>query len=228
MRLTANEAMALFMPSPRIPMAALVDAAPSGDGHGVLVLPGLGHSDSYTATVREFLNTIGYNAQGWGLGLNFGPTQHLIDGAIERLVALSDRYGPLSVVGFSMGGLFARLLALRMPERVRRIVTVCSPIHEPARSFWLPMEHAMGLWGGAELDRMADEIRHPMPVPSTSLYSRDDGIVNWAACIDSSATAEAIEISGPHVSIAQNAEVLAILGKTLARLAIPNGDHPCD
>lgn len=228
LRLTAGEAMALIMPSPRIPMAELVAAAPSGDGHAVFVLPGLGRGDPFTDLVRGFLAEIGYKPFGWDLGVNFGPTEHLIAGAVGRLVALSDRHGPVSIVGFSMGGLFARLLAGRLPDRVRRIVTVCSPIHEPARSFWLPMDPLFGFWGGGELHRMAEAIRHPMPVPCTVLYSREDGLVNWSACVDSSPTAECIEISGPHALIANNPEVLAILGKTLARSATHNGDQPCD
>jgi pimeloyl-ACP methyl ester carboxylesterase len=224
MHLTAAEAMALVMPSPRLPIADLVAAAPRGDGHAVLALPGLGRGDPFTATVRSFLADIGYNPFGWELGVNFGPTEHLIAGATERLIALSERHGPVSIVGFSMGGLFARLLAARMPDRVRRIVTVCSPIHDPGGSFWLPIEPVFNLWVGDDLARMADEIRHPMPVPCTALYSREDGLVNWSACIDHSPAAEAIEIAGPHVLIAQNAQVMTILGETLARPPVPNGD----
>jgi pimeloyl-ACP methyl ester carboxylesterase len=214
----------MVMPSPRLPMANLVATAPRGDGHGVLALPGLGHGDPYTEQVRGFLNDIGYATFGWELGVNFGPTDHLIAGAMDRAIALSDRLGPISIVGFSMGGLFARLLAARLPDRVRRIVTVCSPIHEPARSFWLPMDPMLHLWGGDDLGRMAEEIRHELPVPCTALFSREDGLVNWEACIDHADTAESIEIAGPHVLIAQNADVLAILGRTLARPAQYNGD----
>ena len=228
MRLTAAEAMAMIMPSPALPMAELVAAAPRGDGHAVLVLPGLMRGDPFTAVAREYLTDIGYSAHGWELGVNFGPTEHLVAGATERLIAVSERHGPVSIVGFSMGGLFARLLAARMPDRVRRIVTVCSPIHEPARSFWLPMEPVFHLCGGPsglnDLGRMAEEIRHPMPVPCTALFSREDGLVNWSACVDSSETADSIEITGPHVLIAQNAEVLTILGGTLARPHRHNGE----
>ena len=224
MHLTAAEGMAMIMPGPRLPMAQLVAAAPRGDGHAVLALPGLGHGDPYTALVRDFLTDIGYAVFGWELGVNFGPTEHLIAGATERLIALSERHGPVSIVGFSMGGLFARLLAGRMPDRVRRIVTVCSPIHEPARSFWLPMQPVFDLWGGDDLGRMAEEIRHPMPVPCTALFSREDWLVNWSACVDASETADSIEITGPHVLIAQSADVLTILGVTLARPFIHNGE----
>lgn len=224
MRLTAAEALAMILPSPRLPMAALVAAAPRGDGHAVLALPGLGHGDPYTALVRDFLTDIGYAAFGWELGVNFGPTEHLVASATARLTDLSDRHGPVSIVGFSLGGLFARLLAARMPDRVRRIITVCSPIHEPARSFWLPMAPVFHHWGGDDLGRMAEEIRHPMPVPCTALFSREDGLVNWSACVDSSETADSIEITGPHVLIAQSADVLTILGTTLARPLIRNGE----
>src|SRR5208337_3252561 len=130
------------------------------------------------------------------------------DGAADRLIKLSDDHGPLSIVGFSMGGLFARWLSLRLPDRVRQVITVCSPIHQPARNFWLPLGPFLGLWPGVDLAKLADEIGQPLPVPGAFLFSRDDGLVNYAACRDAHATPEDnIEISGPHVLIARNPEM---------------------
>jgi pimeloyl-ACP methyl ester carboxylesterase len=191
---------------------------PRGDGHAVLALPALLRGDPYTTSLRQFLTTIGYSTHGWNLGPNIGPSRRLLDGASDRLIELSDKYGPISIVGFSMGGLFARWLSLRMPDRVRQVITVCSPIHEPANNFWLPLGPLLGLWPGVDLPKLAKEIAQPLPVPGTFLVSRDDGLVNCDACRDATATAEDnIEIGGPHVLIARNPEVVAVVAYKLAR-----------
>jgi pimeloyl-ACP methyl ester carboxylesterase len=144
LRLTLTEAVALVRPAPKLQTDDIVAAAPRGDGHSILVLPALARGAPYTAPVREFLTKLGYVAHGWNLGANTGPTKRLLDGAADRLVALSDQHGPVSIVGFSMGGLFARWLAMRMPDRVRQVITVCSPIHRAANTFWLPVEPLLG------------------------------------------------------------------------------------
>jgi len=121
-----------------------------------------------------------------------------------------------------VGGLFARWLSLRMPDRVRQVITVCSPIHEPARNFWLPLQPVLGLWPGADLTKLANEIAQPLTVPGSFLFSRDDGLVNFAACRDTSAPAEDnIEFSGPHVLMARNPEVMVIVTQRLARAMTP-------
>jgi pimeloyl-ACP methyl ester carboxylesterase len=218
LRLTAAEAVAFIRPATRSPLEAVLSSAPKGDGHAVLVLPALGHGDTYTASIRDVLIALGYSAHGWKLGPNIGPTKRLLNGASNRLIELSDKYGPVSIVGFSMGGLFARLLSLRTPDRVRQVITVCSPIHEPAKNFWLPLEPCLGLLSGVDLSKLADEVAQPLPVPGTFLFSRDDGLVNCAACRDSTASDDDnIEISGPHVLIARNPDGMTIVAQRLAR-----------
>jgi pimeloyl-ACP methyl ester carboxylesterase len=217
LRLTAAEAVAFIGRGPRVPLDQIVATAPKGDGHSVLVLPALLCGDRYTAYVRRFLTMIGYSVHCWNLGVNIGPTKRLLDGATDRLIELSDAHGPLSIVGFSMGGLFARWLALRMPDRVRQVITVCSPIHEPARNFWLPLHPFLGLWPGVDLHKLMDEVAQPLSVGGTFLFSRDDGLVNWEACWDASVPPEDnIEITGPHLLIARNPQVLSILAERLA------------
>jgi hypothetical protein len=218
LRQTLAEAVALVRRVTKPSLDTLVhDEAPAGDDHAVLVLPALLRGDGYTASVRQFLTGIGYAAFGWQLGVNIGPTKRLLDGAVGRLIALSDLHGPISLLGFSMGGLFARWLSQRLPDRVRQVITVCSPIHEPAKNFWLPVAPLIGHWPHVDLVELAEEIARPLQVPGTFLFGRDDGIVNCAACQDASAEAENIEISGPHVLIAQSPEVMAVVARRLAR-----------
>jgi pimeloyl-ACP methyl ester carboxylesterase len=215
---TAAEAVAFIGRGPRFPLDQIVATAPKGDDHSVLVLPALLCGDRYTAYVRRFLTIIGYSVHGWNLGVNVGPTKRLLDGATDRLIDLSDEYGSVSIIGFSMGGLFARWLALRMPDRVRQVITICSPIHEPARNFWLPLHPFLGLWPGVDLRKLMDEVAQPLQVGGTFLFSRDDGLVSYTACWDASVPPEDnIEISGPHVLIARNPQVLSVLAERLAR-----------
>lgn len=217
MRQTLAEAAALLGRVRPLPVDALAHAAPRGDGHSVLVLPALLRGDGYTASMRAFLTAIGYVAHGWQLGVNLGPTRRLLDGAADRLIGLTDANGPVSLLGFSMGGLFARWLAMRMPARVQQVITVCSPMQEPAKNFWLPLDTLPQLWSGVDLRQLAAEIAQPLPVPGTFLFSRDDGIVNGAACQDPDAAADNVEIGGRHVLIARNPEVMAIVADRLAR-----------
>ncbi len=217
-RHTAAEAAALFTRSFNVSFDQVRQSAPRGDGHTVLVLPAWCLGDSYTAGVRGCLTYLGYNAQGWTLGIDWGPTRRLLNGALDRLVSLSAQHGRVSIVGYSMGGLFARWLALQRPDLVRQIVTVCSPIHDPAQSFWMPVKPFFRLWSGSNVAQLAKDIEQPLSVPATILFSRDDGLVHYAACIDRFAGAENnIEISGPHVLIASNPRVMAIVAQRLAR-----------
>jgi hypothetical protein len=223
LHLTGAEAVAVIRPVPRFPMDALLATVPRGDGHAVLVLPGMLRGDPHTANARAFLTDIGYATFGWNAGVNIGPTRRLLDSARDRLMELYDAHGEVSVVGFSMGGLFARWLALRAPDRVRQVVTVCSPIYEPARNFFLPLEPFLGLWPDVDLRALAREVARKLPVPGTIVRSRDDGLVNCAACEDPFVGADDnIEIDGAHVMMAQNEAVLRILAERLARpLASP-------
>jgi alpha-beta hydrolase superfamily lysophospholipase len=135
----------------------------------------------------------------------------------RRLAALGEQHGPVHVVGFSMGGLFARWLALRQPVLVRSVTTVCSPFRAPTDSVFLPLEPLVGTWWGAEVAALAREVERPLSGPATFIYSRDDGIVSWESCRDTGRPGDNIETHGPHVSIAQNLDVFRIVAERLAR-----------
>jgi hypothetical protein len=210
-------ALASASPFPVFDAAALGEFV-RGDGHAVLVLPASLRSDRQTAQLRAFLEGLGYAARGWGLGVDIGPTASLLRGTGARLAELAAHHGPVSLVGFSMGGLFARLLAARTPAQVRQVITVCSPIVEPASSLWIPLEPLLGLCPGVDLRTLAGEIAAPPPVPSTCIHSRDDGIVRWTHCIDPALPSDDnLEVSGQHVTMPHNAQVVRILATRLAR-----------
>lgn len=135
--LAQGPSMSLLLTEPARSLADLVTLplaapwlarAPRGDGHGVLVLPGLLASDSSTALLRRFLRLLGYDVRGWRLGRNLGPTGEVLDGLPARLGELASLTGgPVSVIGWSLGGIYARELARQRPGEVRRVITLGSP-----------------------------------------------------------------------------------------------------
>ncbi|MGO4256990.1 esterase/lipase family protein [Marmoricola sp. RAF53] len=174
-----------------LPLAAPVAAcAPRGDGHTVVVLPGLLGGDGSTRPLRSFLQAAGYRARPWELGRNIGPTPEILDGIRELLLAAAEPTAPVSLIGWSLGGIYARELAREHPALVRQVITLVSPFalraESRSRAHWAyrRFEHRHARPG---LD--PDGINRPIPVPSTSVYSRADGIVDWRDCIGA---------AGPH------------------------------
>src|SRR5215207_7632303 len=98
------------------------------DGSPVLVLPGFTGSDRSTQPLRALLKRKAYPVHGWGLGANVGPHAHIVEGMERRLVALAERYdAPVTIVGWSLGGIYARELGWSHPEQVRMVITLGSP-----------------------------------------------------------------------------------------------------
>jgi pimeloyl-ACP methyl ester carboxylesterase len=199
----------------------LLGRLPRGDGHPVLVLPGLGASDRSTRPLRAFLKGRGYAPYGWGLGRNVGRR-----GAGEYMVhtvrELQRGHGrKVSLVGWSMGGIYAREVARQVPDLVRLVITLGSPFAGSAR--------ASNAWRAYELlsgDRATDgpqrtRLRPPPPVPCTSIYSRSDGIVAWQGCLEQPGPhTENIEVVSSHFGLGVNPLALAAIAD---RLAQPEG-----
>ena len=137
--------------------------APRGDGHGVLVMPGMYASDRSTLILRRYLSFLGYQAHPWKLGRNWGPSQDIRDGTTQRLQELSERYGRrISLIGWSLGGIYARELARRAPANVRQVITLGSPF-------------AAGLKAGGVMDpETAARLRQPPPVPPTPVIASEN------------------------------------------------------
>ena len=203
-------------------MLPLLRLAPTGDGHPVLVLPGLAASDLSTQPLRAFLTDRGYRAHGWKLGRNLGPRPGVEAGILARLAELHERYKrKVSVIGWSLGGVYARELARRASGQVRSVITLGSPFAgEPrASNAWRLYELASG--------RRADDwprrerMKEPPPVPATAIFSRTDGIVAWQGCLEREGpSSENIEVEGSHSGLGHNPLVLYALAD---RLAQPEG-----
>ncbi|WP_250474940.1 alpha/beta hydrolase [Caballeronia sp. GAFFF1] len=196
--------------------------APTGDGHPVLVLPGFGASDFSTRLLRMFLRSRGYHALGWTLGANLGPRTGVEDNMRANLATIAERAGrKVSVIGWSLGGVFARELARHAPQLVRSVITLGSPFAgEPrANHGWRYYERLSGRraddWPQREL------MKEPPPVPSTAIYSRSDGVVAWQGCLERvSATSENIEVESSHCGLGHHPAVMYAIAD---RLAQPEG-----
>lgn len=208
-----------------LPVATpLLRRAPSGDGHGVLVLPGLGAADGSTRALRSFLRGRGYRVWGWRLGRNVGPTRRAVEGmrvALEKLVEQSG--GPVSVVGWSLGGIFARELSRDPAVPVRQVITLGSPFAATsADQTWAETAYRRQSRRHVESSRgdARERLRQPLAVPSTAVYSRRDGIVAWRACTQEPAPqSENVEVRCSHLGFGVDPATLWVVADRLAQPA---------
>jgi hypothetical protein len=204
------------------------DTLPEGDGHPVLVLPGFLTTDHFTSTLRRCIDEKGYKTYAWEGGLNTGfndrTAQHL-RGQLEKIYKENGNR-KVSIVGHSLGGIYARELAREFPHMVRCVVTMGSPagmIGKPGAAAPV-VGHLYEMFNPASGHNDLDlQVRGqtPPPVPTTSIYSRQDGIVHWKACLNpATPKAENIAVSGGHLGIVLNVPAIAAV---LDRLSQPEG-----
>ncbi len=195
-----------------------------GDRHPVLVMPGFTATDHSTVGLRYLMRSWGYWAHGWGLGRNVGPTHDVLAGIRDRLEALHDRHGArVSLVGWSLGGLYARYLARQMPDKVRNVITLGSPLQmtQGDRSNASGIADRLQHLFDPAFIVMADHERGPLPVPATSVYTRTDGVVRWQVCLDiADETHENVEVRGSHAGLGFNPAVIYVIAD---RLGQPEG-----
>lgn len=206
-------------------LSPLLMRAPRGDGHPVLALPGFLASDMSMAPMRRYLKELGYDTYAWKMGRNLGGVSSMRGALRDRLAEIYNATGrKVSVVGWSLGGIYARDLALRAPEMVRYVVTLGSPFANDVRA-----TNATRLYEALSGEAVDDDpelrkaIAGDLPVPTSSIYSRADGIVNWRTCLlRPSDTAENIEVHlASHIGLGVNA---AALWAVADRLAQPEGE----
>ncbi len=195
---------------------------PRGDGHPVLVLPGLAASDVSTAPLRACLRDRGYAAYGWDLGRNLGLRPGLTTRKLLRLREIRERHGrKVSLIGWSLGGIFAREVAKELPEDVRLVITLGSPFkgHPKATRAWRLYEFLAG--HSVDEARLGAHLHLPPPVPATAIFSRSDGIVAWQCCMeDDRAHTESVEVRASHFGLGANSMSLYVIAD---RLAQPEG-----
>jgi pimeloyl-ACP methyl ester carboxylesterase len=195
---------------------------PRGDGHPVLIVPGFGADDLATLPLRKALRDLGYDARGWGLGRNMGMRPKIKAALNEQLQRLhAQQQSKVTLIGWSLGGVFVREMARHQPDLVRQLFTLGSPINgEPDANNMMLMFRIANRGKAVNVDRAGFERRRQAPpVPCTSIYSKTDGIVAWRCCLEEPAdNTENVEVSGSHFGLVYNLEVLRAIAHRLAHL----------
>lgn len=203
----------------------LLQLAPRGEPHPVLVLPGLMASDLSTRTLRVWLRRLGYPVVGWSLGRNRGPTQEVVDELPRLLDRLAAEHGTaVSIVGQSLGGIYARRLAVRVPRQVRQVISLGSPFASAdrrvddgtpgARAF----QRYAHLHTPQRLSPARGSLARGLPVPSTAIYSRWDGVVDWRTCRQQPGpTSENVAVHASHLGMGHDPAVLWVVADRLAQ-----------
>lgn len=192
--------------------------APRGDGGVVLDIPGWRAPEASMAPLRTFLRRLGHDARPWGFGTNVGHPERDADRLLPVVRRAADTSGrPVALVGWSLGGVVAREVARRAPALVSAVVTYGTPvIGGPA--------HTLGArsWGKAEVDRIealqADLDRtDPILVPVTAIFTRNDHVVNWLACLDhASPDVHHVEARSTHLGLGLDPDVWLAVAEALA------------
>lgn len=197
----------------------LLRCVPRGDGHPVLVLPGLIATDASTAPLRRFLRGRGYAVQGWKQGRNLGPREGVVEKMHETLADMHATSGrKVSVIGWSLGGVYARELARTAPQLVRQVITLGSPLYGDAHD-----TNASGVYrrvsGRTAAQDQGFRGQTAPPVPTTSIYTRTDGVVGWGCSVEwQGPQTDNIEInSASHTGLGVNPLVWYAVGQRLAQ-----------
>jgi hypothetical protein len=198
--------------------------SPKGDGHPVIVIPGLGAGDASTLFIRNFLSGLGYDARPWGMGRNMGP-RHGMELMLERLTDLtcevSNSVGgnPISIIGWSLGGIYAREVAKIAPELVRQVITLGTPFKDANETNATFLYKILSKDDSYKDPDVLKKIAERPPVPFTSLYSKTDGVVGWECSIEETGPfSENIEVpASSHLGLGHNPISMYIIANRLAQ-----------
>lgn len=193
---------------------------PAGEGQPVLIYPGFLAGDGSTLLLRRVLEKLGYPTYGWDQGANLGPRHGVLSGCRDRLMAIADRHGQkVSLIGWSLGGVYAREMAKMLDDHVRQVVTMGSPFAgspkatNAYRLFRLLSGHSVH-----DDPRLLERLREVPPVPTSSIYSRHDGVVHWHCSLQHPTPwSENIEVAASHLGMGFNPIALYVLADRLAQ-----------
>lgn len=189
----------------------------------VMVLPGFMANDSSTYVLRRELKMLGHDVYTWGQGTNIGPSAKIQQGMLRRLQRIADRTGDkVDLVGWSLGGVFARYLAHERPDLVSSVITLGSPLRPTGKreGFVGKIFSSLTMHHDADMGDFDPSGRLKMPL--TCVWTRTDGVVDWrAAAARPGPQVENIEVPGTHLGLGVNPIALHIVAD---RLSQPRGD----
>ena len=192
----------------------------TGDGHPFLIVPGFMGSDTSTAVLRKFLYRMGFSPHGWGLGRNYADLEE-VDILEKKVDELHEKYqSKVTLIGWSLGGVYARQLAKLRPEKVNHLITLGSPymgVTKPNRAELTYRMMKKGERIGEVVVDWLEKLPEPISIPSTAFYSKRDGIVSWKTCREENHDHkhQNIEVSSSHIGMGWNQEVLQKLDNVL-------------
>ncbi len=200
---------------------------PKGDGHPVLVLPGFMAGDRSTVPMRNLLEDLGYETFGWNLGRNIrfdSEREQEMRALVQGIFEQTNR--KITIIGWSLGGVFARELTKISPELVRSVISLGSPISNdrghsaPSRLF----EVINGKTTRPESEGRYRNLNEAPPVPTTSIFTKSDGVVSWRGSVQHDGSHEQTEnivVPASHIGLGVNPLVMVALAD---RLAQPEGE----
>jgi pimeloyl-ACP methyl ester carboxylesterase len=197
---------------------------PQGDGHTVLFLPGFLAGNSSTRLMRELIGSAGFKAERWAHGINRGITYEVVEATRNQVARLAFQSGgKISIVGQSLGGTLARIVANEVPDFVRCIVTLGSPINGVSGIVQTAKElydlHSLTSLGDSWESFYQQVVNNP-PVPSTSIYSKNDGVVDWGESLQiETDRADNVEVYASHVSMGFDMRTIKVIADRLAQPA---------
>ncbi len=211
--LVALEMRALWEFGALVPTWPALQKAPKADanahGSSVIVFPGLSAGDLSTVPLRKYLQSLGYATEGWNQGLNLGPRPGVLETARQQITDTFNQSGrKVSLIGWSLGGVYARELAKMMPELVHCVITLGTPFAGSPKStnVWRVYEFASGR--KTEIERSNFDLPTAPTVPTSSIFSRTDGVVAWQGSIQAPCNinphTENIEVFASHVGMGLN------------------------
>ncbi len=198
----------------------------SGDGHPVVIFPGLGTDGRSVEPLRMFCDELGFTGLEWGRGLNTGPKGDIdawiADLALHVRALVSRKPERMTLIGWSLGGIYAREVAKLLDGQVRQVITIGTPFAGSPDCTNVGLFYRLLSGQRAVLDpAMGARFACAPPVPTTSIYSRSDGVVSWRACLQAGGgQVQNIEVDGSHCGLGWNRKVRAVIAD---RLALPDG-----
>jgi hypothetical protein len=187
----------------------------------VLLMPPYLGNDNSTAFVRHYLRSVGFKTYKWDLGVNMINSKSLPK-LIEKLDEIFEKHQEkVSLVGWSGGGIFAKIIANRHPEKVEQLITIGSPVWG-VKNMKTPLVRSLEFLRGKKLrernDKFIRELEEIPNVPVTCIYTKTDGLLPWKHCMEAETLRKDInniEVFGSHCGMGANASVLLTVANSL-------------
>ena len=217
---TMLEGRSVFEYGSFVSMRMLLKQLPKGDNHPVIVYPGFMASATSTAPMRRLLRDLGYHVYDWGMGRNltFNADREEDMNMFVRKISRKHKQ-KVSLIGWSLGGVYVREIAKAQPKFVRQVISLGSPLTGPKHSS--RVKALFEAINGKPTPETAQRLQHLHeipPVPSTSVYSKTDGVVHWHGSLqDETETSQNIQVPASHIGLGFNPLVMYILADRLAQ-----------